>query len=322
MLTHLQGVCYTRTSLMPLILLLSLVLSAFSTLIALPIRSPSQLTSRPEVTIDLPHVSDVPTSTPEVPPVLEPLPVSREQYEAALNRPAVNSLDSLASTTYLGLEIHWKEFDAFFPYVTLGLALPEVPEIERVREANTFTRTARLTIARVLNRAGKDVYDKKSSFEESPFDGLDFQPIQELPGYAEAERQVHVQKGVKEADIHSIEGQVILDLPVNVRPIEFTPSEVGMTKTQASSTVSLIAVNDSEYEFQFTGDARNFIRFFGYDATGRRVPIASHTADFAEVQEHTAPLFVTFSEPVARVKMFIAEDILTKTYPFHLVVGK
>lgn len=321
MLTHVQGVCYTRTSLMSLTLLAVFIFWMCSGLSTFSFPASEQALGPPR-TMDLSGEQERIASSSAMLFTLEPLPISREAYEAALTRPAVHTLNTLASTTHLGLAIHWKEFHAFFPYLTLGVVLPELPGIERLREVNTFSRTARLTLARVVTRAGKEVYDKTSTFEKPPFDGLTLQPLQEFPGYVEAIREVHVQKGVKAEDIRSIEGQVILDLPVNVQPLEFMTNEVGETKARAGSIVTLTTVHESEYDFQYKGDIRNFIRFFGYDAKGHIVPILSQRADALETHQPTTSLLVTFREPVVRVKVFVADEIFTKTLPFQLKMGK
>lgn len=252
----------------------------------------------------------------------EPLPISRDQYTAALNQPAAHYLGSTVSNSYQGLEIHWEKYDAFFPYIVLSLSLPEIPGRERLLSEGSFDRSAYLTVARVLDRAGKNIYDAKNSFEEAPFDGINLQPIAELPGYLEGSREIHVLKGVKEADIRSVEGQVILDLPVNVRPLEFAPSELGKEKKTAGAAVSLTAVEGTTYTFDYLGKGGNFVKWMGYDAAGQPVPLLSHTADIPDALVEPTSIDATFESPVTKIKLFVADEIFTKTLPFQLNMEK
>jgi len=254
--------------------------------------------------------------------VLEPQPISREQYEAALGVPAAQYTGGTPHATYQSLEVHWEEYDDFFPYIVLELSLPEIPGYNRLKEAGSFDRRAYLTVSRVLDKTGKNVYDAQHSFEEAPFNGIGLRPLDELPGYVQGERQIHVLKGVKEADLARIDGRVVLELPVNVRPLEFTRSELGQEKTFAGTKATLTTAEWLEYQFSYQGPAKRIIKWVGYDAEGKAIAPTSYTADIQDAIQEPVYLSVGFDRPVEKVKLFLAEDILTKTMPFTLQLDK
>lgn len=255
--------------------------------------------------------------------VLEPLPISREQYEAALGVPAAQYTGETPHTTYQSLEVHWNEYDDFFSTIKLGLSLPEIPGYEHLKESSTYYRRSRVEISRVLDKTGKNVYDRESSFETPFFTGLWLRPIDGLSGYVEDEREIHVVKGTKEADLARIDGQAVLELPVNVRSIEFTPRDLGQEKTLAGMKVTLNTVEEGRgYQFSYVGRGNQVVKWIGYDATGEAVRLVSYTANVQDALEESEYLVASFYQPVEKVKMFIAEDVLTKTFPFTLEVNK
>ncbi len=312
-----------------MLLLLSVLLLTLSTMVmgGMPTMTDSQLPLEPYTLSEGMTLSDDGLSQPMIPTrtqqVLEPLPVTREAYEAALNQPAATYLGEGASTTSQGLAIHWEKYDDFFPYIVLGIALPELPGLDRLRQAGAFDRRAYLTVSRVLDRAGKDVYDGESSFEKAPFNGINLQSIEELPGYLEGSREVHVIDDVKEVDIRSVEGAVVLELPVNIQALEFTPTELGNEeKKTLGGAASLTSIDETSYAFDYMGKGKNFIKFIGYDAEGKTVPVIMQTAEVEDSTEVPTRIEVGFEAPVAKIKLFIADEVFIKTIPFTLRTGR
>ncbi len=252
----------------------------------------------------------------------EPLVVSRQQYNAALSQPPAEYLGSAPSTTSQGLEVHWEEYDAFFPYIVLGVSLPEIPGMDRLAGQNEFNRRAYLTVNRVLDAAGANVYDAENSFEEAPFNGLSLRPIEGLQGYLEGGRQIHVKDGVKEENLRLVDGQVVLKLPVNIQSLEFVAADLGKEKKTPGATISLSAIEGADYTFDYLGKGENFVKFVGYSTDGKMVAIASRTADVTDSEGEPTPISVSFEAPVSKIKIFVADEIYTKTLPFTLKVGK
>ncbi len=311
-----------------MLLLLSVILLTLSTMVVgMPPMTDSQLPSEPYTLSENMILSDDALSQPTTPApaqqILEPLPVTREAYEAALSQPAANYLGEGASTTSQGVAIHWEKYDAFFPYIVLGIAVPELPGLDRLRQEGAFDRRAYLTVSRVLDRAGKDVYDGESSFEKAPFNGINLQSIEELPGYLEGSREIHVIDDVKEADIHSVEGAVGLELPVNIQALEFAPTELGNEeKKTVGGAASLTSIDGASYAFDYMGKGKNFIKFIGYDAEGRTIPVIMQTAEVEDSTEVPTRIEVGFEVPVAKIKLFIADEVFIKTIPFTLRTGR
>ena len=311
-----------------MLLLLSVILLTLSTLVVgMPPMTDSHLPSESyalsePVTAGDDALSQAMISTP-TPQILEPLPVTREAYEAALNQPAATYLGEGASTTSQGVAIHWEKYDDFFPYIVLGIALPELPGLDRLRQEGAFDRRAYLTVSRVLDRAGKDVYDGESSFEKAPFNGINLQSIEELPGYLEGSREIHVIDDVKEMDIRSVEGAVVLELPVNIQALEFAPTELGNEeKKTVGGAASLTSIDETSYAFDYMGKGKNFIKFIGYDAEGKTVPVIMQTAEVEDSTEVPTRIDVGFETPVAKIKLFIADEVFIKTVPFTLRTGR
>lgn len=270
-------------------------------------------------------LSDETSSTPSAEPsatIPEPAAISQAEYEQALAQPAPKYLGPEPGTTTESLEVHWMEYDDFLSQVRLGVALPEIPGLTTFLGANEFNRFAHLVVSHVLTQKGQDVYDKSSSFEDGTFDTLSFRPIDELPGYVEASRDIHVKKGTKERDLKTVVGAVQLFLPVDAKGLVFAPSDVGAKKTTLGAEVTFTGLTDGEYAFDYLGKGQNLLGFRGYAADGRQVEVLSRTADVEDAQTVPTKIFVSFAEPVAQVKVFVADKMFTKSLPFTLTISK
>ncbi len=262
------------------------------------------------------------SSTPTLSSASEPAAISQAEYEQALAQPAPKYLGPEPGVTTGSLEVHWMEYDDFFSVVRLDVALPEIPGLASFVGPNEFNRFAHLVVSHVVTQKGQDVYDKTSSFEDSTFDTLSFRSIDELPGYVEASRDIHVKDGTKERDLKSIVGTVQLFLPVEAKALVFAPGDVGAKKTTPGAEVMFNGVTDGEYSFDYLGPGKNFLGFRGYAADGHQINVSAHTADVEDALTTPTKISVSFAEPVAQIKVFVADKIFTKSLPFTLNISK
>lgn len=168
----------------------------------------------------------------KTPPVL-PYNYSEKQYEDYFKNNHVNftKIADLKKPTTLPSKPVVKPIDVEFSNFWEGSATQSLKVY-----ANTETNLGRggyaiVKIDSVLNSKGENVYDKDNSSETMVlFHKIFNDTITKDEMSINADRQVHLKKDTKEADIKSISGSIHLYLPVNPKIINISSADVGKTK--------------------------------------------------------------------------------------------
>jgi hypothetical protein len=139
-------------------------------------------------------------------------------------------------------------------------------------------------------------------------------PILHLHGI----RQVYLVSGTKEEDISSIEGTLTLSLPVGIKELSFSPSDVGNPKESAGVSVNVSAIQNSQVLWTYQGKGIHFFKLSAYNAQGQELGMQLGTTPGKDTDETnpSGPLKSLFSGDIALVKIFIVSEIKEREYPF------
>ncbi len=199
---------------------------------------------------------------------------------------------------------------AKYPRLALKVRLIQIPNIKLADK-----KFVRLLITHVWDRSHQDVYGRDNPLEKEYFQRLSFSKPHEPSSYLEANRNVYLRPGVKEKDIESIEGKLILELPLRMEMVTFYGLSVGKEVSIGRIKVTLKAMEGSEVLLHYTSPFKDFINAFAYNEAVkqlRNIGSSQQTAD------DSADIKLLYSGPVKSVKVIVAQGFMERNYPFVL----
>ena len=181
---------------------------------------------------------------------------------------------------------------------------------------NEFT-IAEIKIKNVLNLQNVNLYDpghnlegdffRKPSFERTNKGDID---------YYGAIRQVNVNKGsgLKESEISSINGTVILTAPINVKKITFTSEDINQEKSAVGNTIKLIKIEQKGENFSVDVEFSNkntLLKIKAYHADEEEI-------SWASTQFLKSSWSMSFRRMPSKIDVFVCEKLNVNEYPFSL----
>ena len=242
-----------------------------------------------------------------------PVALNEAGYAAHLSKPLTG-----VEAKYRGVYTNaGPAFVTYDPTTGLAVVLPVIPNA--ALGDNNY-----VDITRILDASGKDINDATSSFNTSLFFKrlelrYDSDPVPHLYGY----RSLTLAKDAKTESISEIDGNLFLNLPLDIRTIDFGASDVGQSKSFGSTTVTLRSVVGNDVNFNYKGDYEAFVTATAYDASGNLLELSGTSIEAATGSRQVdADGTYTFDGPVAKVSFAVASGILTKSYPISIIVKK
>lgn len=196
------------------------------------------------------------------------------------------------------------------PHVWLKVRLIQLPNM--MLADNKF---AKVLITHVWDQNHRDVYNRDSRFEENLFQQINFFEVRMPTSYLEAIRDVHLISGVKENDIEAVEGELDLELPINIETADFNSSSIGKQINIAGSKVILKAINKSEVLLNYEGVTENYINTFAYNDQGKQL---QRMGSSTEGTENTISFKNLYEGNVKTIKVVVASKFMERKYPFVL----
>ena len=167
------------------------------------------------------------------------------------------------------------------------------------------------------NKTGQNLYDPTNTFETKFFQSFTVSESSYPTVHLQGIRNVHLISGTNEKDISRIDGKLILSLPIGIKELSFSPSDIGKQKESAGVSVSVSAIQNSQVLWVYKGKSNNFFSINAYNSQGQELSMQSGTSP-ARDENYTKPsdLKSIFSGDIALVKIFIVSEIKDREYPF------
>jgi len=236
---------------------------------------------------------------------------SEKQYDDLLSAPLVGLDGTNIGPAVLNLSTFWEGQGK--PIIWIKVALMPLPNFN-------LGNKPKITIDQVLNKTGNDVYNRESNFEDNFFQYFTTQeqstPVSHLSGI----RNVKLIAGTNEKDIARIKGTLTLELPLNIQTISLTREELGQQKKVGNIVVTLTAIENSQVLWNYQGSGSNYMRLKAYNSAGQELEPWDVTNYPSQGAEYTNPVNLKglFKGDIASVKIFIAQQIVERKYPFVL----
>lgn len=232
------------------------------------------------------------------------------EYNALLSKPLTGLEGTNVGPAVLKISNFW---EGNKPHIWINVMLPELPNFD-------FNRSlTKVTINNVQNKNGQNVYDPSNTFEKTFFQSFTVSersyPIVHLQGI----RDVHLVSGTNEQDISSIDGKLILSLPIGIKELLFTTNDIGKQKQTNGISVNVSAIENSQVLWTYQGKGTYFFKISAYNAQGQELSMQSGTSPVRD-GDYIKPydLKSIFSGDIALVKIFIVSEIKNREYPFVL----
>jgi len=197
----------------------------------------------------------------------------------------------------------------------IKVLLPEIRNLD-------VAPSPEVTVNRVLDGAGRNVYDAASTFEKQDFfKRANLTPAARPVPHLTGTRNVHVIANTTEVAVQRVEGQLRVSIPVNVQVAAFAAKEVGATKTVHDATLTLSSVAGNDVVMHYRGPSRQLLTLRGFDGSGKAVAAESRQV-LAQNQDVDRAFMTRFRAPVARLEAVLAASVATRDFPFVLVRGQ
>ena len=234
---------------------------------------------------------------------------SEAEYDGLLSRPMTGLKGTHVGPAVLEISNFWEGDE---PSLWINVMLPALPNF------NFNQSLTKVTINNVQNKNGQSVYDSASAFEKAFFQSFNVwersSPILHLQGT----RQVHLISGTKEKDVFSIEGTLVLSLPIGIKELSFSPSDIGSPKESAGVSINVSAIQNSQVLWTYQGKGIHFFKLSAYNSQGQELGMQLGSSPIKD-KDYTNPsslLKSIFSGDIALVKVFIVPEIKEREYPF------
>ncbi len=238
--------------------------------------------------------------------------------------------DGLPETTVKSANLHLYNRD-YAIWTTLDVSLPIVPG----HDPDTFmTTNVSVSITRVNDRRGHDIYDRQSFFEEPGNADLSgTSPVSSSPQaakYITADRRVHTKDQNGTVDIASIRGAVNIHVPLEVRTIQFDRADAGKDLQQLGLHAKLVEVkrlegdeaNHESVELTYSGSSDTLLKVMAFNAAGRPLSLAETTTSWDRSSSAPTDIIYAYAGHVKTIKLFVAKKFVNKSLPFTLRIPR
>lgn len=206
------------------------------------------------------------------------------------------------------------ELGAFFPTsLWVKVNLPQIRNID-------VGSPPEVTVTKVLDGAGKNWYDPTNTFEKDPFFrrarlSAEAKPVPHLTGT----RTVNLQRGLSEGSLQTVEGELRVFIPVDVKTESFEAADIGKDKTVHGAVLTLKSIKGGEAVLRYNGPTASLLAMRG-SAGGKPVDIESRQLPGNSLAVNM-DLQVKFKGPVTKVEAVIAASVAERVFPFVLTRG-
>lgn len=238
---------------------------------------------------------------------------SEMEYDALLSKPLTGLEGTNVGPAVLNISDFWEDEK---PHIWIDVMLPELPNFD-------FNRSlTKVAINSVQNKNGQNIYDPSNNFETEFFQSFTVSEISDPITHLQGIRDVYLISGTNEEAISSINGKLILSLPIGIKELSFTSSDVGKQKESAGISVNVSAIQNSQVLWTYQGPGKNFFSIKAYNSQGQELSIQSGINPAID-ENYTKPfdLKSIFSGDIAQVKVFIVSEIKDREYPFVIQKG-
>jgi uncharacterized RDD family membrane protein YckC len=168
-----------------------------------------------------------------------------------------------------------------------------------------------VTVTRVPDTTGGDLYDPKNSLETPFFQKVSLSPSTSPAPHLGGTRQVNLAAGAGTSTLSGAEGTVRFKLAAKPVTASFAAADAGKSKAANGLEVTLKSMKGNEAEIALGGDGSRIVGMLGYDAGGGRVRAGSTTTSNTQIK-------FKFDQPVARLDVVVAERFVERSFPFTL----
>src|SRR5438105_9572426 len=168
-----------------------------------------------------------------------------------------------------------------------------------------------ITLNRVADASGGELYDPKNSLESGFFQRLSLKPESSPLPHLGATRQVSLRSGASASGVNAVEGTLRVKLPLKPMLASFTAADVGAAQSAHGVEVTLRQLKGKDVELEASGPADRVVATYGYGADGSRIRPVSTSVGGGQMK-------FSFGAPVTRVEAVIAEGYAERAFPFTL----
>src|SRR5205814_9167801 len=155
-----------------------------------------------------------------------------------------------------------------------------------------------ITLNRVANATGAELYDPKNTLESAFFQKLSLRPASSPVPHLGATRQVSLRSGASASGLNAVEGTLKVKLPVKPMVASFTAADIGAAQSAHGVEITLRQLRGKDAELEASGPSDRVVATYGYGADGGRIrPVSTSTGG--------GQMKVTFDAPVTRVEAVI-----------------
>ena len=182
-----------------------------------------------------------------------------------------------------------------------------VPQMDELGGDGALT----ITLNRVADASGGELYDPKNSLESGFFQRLSLKPESSPLPHLGATRQVSLRSGASASGVNAVEGTLRVQLPLKPMLASFTAADVGAAQSAHGVEVTLRQLKGKDVELEASGPADRVVAIYGYGADGSRIRPVSTSVGGGQMK-------FSFGAPVTRVEAVIAEGYAERAFPFTL----
>ena len=206
--------------------------------------------------------------------------------------------------------------------------------LSAIPEVQSGLGDVNIGISRVVDENNRDFYDQE---KDQMFNSGVLHDLVEGDDIFSSERQIKTAPGFEVQDLKSIEGNLIITLPINLAKVTFKSDQIGVAKTTSGTTITLLKVEQEEddaygnkksfIEFHYKGPANSYRGVKGYNSEGKEVTEGggSRLTGDGDVDQTLVKAFyapegeLQEGDPLpVKIELFIAEKTIDYTYPFVL----
>ncbi|NOY13037.1 MAG: hypothetical protein GXP51_04950 [Deltaproteobacteria bacterium] len=240
-----------------------------------------------------------------------PEPLTTADYDRLLSQQHLTAPQqgvNLGPAT-LSAEHFWS--DRREPHLWLKLQLAELPNL-----ALAHRRSTRIRIDKVLDVESNNRYNPEHSFENSAFQWIDIlSDDSSTDGYSGI-RNVYLKQGTRPEQIRSISGRLELHLPLGIKTLRLSRSDIGKSRQVAGKRFTLETLSKHGIALSFRGKRSDLLSIRAINQQAEPLREAGITW---QRTGDTISLKQMFSGNIDTVTLLVASDSVTRSYPFEII---
>jgi hypothetical protein len=195
------------------------------------------------------------------------------------------------------------------PHLWLAVRLINLPNL-----ALSGRRSARVQIEKVLDIEQHDQYNRRHSFETTPFEWIDIRSDPAETGFSGI-RNVYLKQGARPEQISSISGRLELTLPLGIKSLQFNRQDVGKEFSVAGKTLKLETFGSDRLSLSFPGELPQILSIRAYN---RQAEPLREEGEAWQNDGRRINLQQMFNGRIDAVTVLVATATLTRSYPFEI----